>query len=481
MPSQPPPFATSIEQARSIVITLWAEVEKLTLLVQRQTQQVQRQEARIRDLEARLAQNSSNSSRPPSTDKPWDKPKRKPPEDPSGRKPGGQPGHKGTTRDAMPPDETHDESPDRCECCGVEFDASVPLIEAVVRQEIDIELARRVKEHRYWARQCPHCRHTTRAERPASQPAETYGPRLKAVAALMTSRFHLTRRALAAYFNDVHAVPLSVGSAQAICEHVSDVVAPAAEAVGRDVTAAPVVHADETGWKQKGRTRWLWLAATDREAYFVLADNRGGKALATLLPEEFEGVVHSDRWGPCKRFLDAWRQLCHAHLRRDFQALIDRGGGAKPIGERLLAASNRLFHAWHAFQRGESSRTDLAWEIVAVRMHFGGALAAALACDDRKARALAKDLRRHWPALWTFVHTAGVEPTNNNAERTLRPAVLWRKGSFGTQSDAGNRFVERMLTVIETAKRRGIPILDWLERACASPSTDLVLRPCVAA
>jgi transposase len=468
----PPPFATSLEQARSIVITLWAEVQKLTLAVQRQ-------EARIRELEARLAQNSSNSSRPPSTDKPWDKPKRKPPEGSSGRKPGGQPGHKGVTRDTLEPDETHDEAPDRCECCGVEFDGSVPLVEAVVRQEIEIELARRVKEHRYWARQCPHCRHTTRAERPASQPAQTFGPRLKAVAALMASRFRMTRREAVAYFRDVHGVPLSLGSTQAICEHVSDVVAPAVEAVSRDVTAAPVVHADETGWKQKGRTRWLWLAATDHEAYFLLADNRGGAALAKLLPEDFEGVVHSDRWKPYQRFVDAWRQLCHAHLRRDFQALIDRGGSAKPIGERLLTASNRLFHAWHAFQRGELSRADLALELVPVRMHFGGALSDALRCDDRKAKALAKDLRRHWPALWTFVHTAGVEPTNNNAERTLRPAVLWRKGSFGTQSDAGNRFVERMLTVIHTAKRRGIPILDWLERACASPTPDLVLRPCL--
>jgi len=246
----PPPFATSLEQARSINIMLWAEVEKLTL-------SVQRLEDKVRDLEARLAQNSSNSSRPPSTDKLWDKPKRKPPEGPSGRKPGGQPGHKGVTRDALVPDEVHDEAPDRCECCGTEFDANVPLVESVVRQEIDIELARRVKEHRYWARHCPHCRHTTRAERPASQPAETDGPRLKAVASLMASRFRMTRREAVAYFREVHGVPLSVGSAQAICEHVSGVVSPAVEAVGRDVTAASVVHADETGWKQKGRTRWL--------------------------------------------------------------------------------------------------------------------------------------------------------------------------------------------------------------------------------
>lgn len=189
----------------------------------------------------------------------------------------------------------------------------------------------------------------------------------------------------------------------------------------------------------------------------MLDDDRCGEALAELLPEYFEGVVHSDRWKPYQRFLDAWRQFCRAHLHRDFQALIDRGGSARPLGERLLAAKNLLFQSCHALQRGELSRADLAWEVVPVRIAFGGALSSALPCDDKKANALAKDLRRHWPALWTFVCTAGVEPTNNNAERTLRPAVLWRKGSFGTQVDARNRFVERILTVIHTAKRRGIP------------------------
>jgi len=466
MPHTPPPVARTLEEANEIIARLWARIEE--------------QDERIRELEARLAQNSSNSSRPPSTDAPWNKPKRKPPEGPSGRKAGGQPGHFGRTREPVPPekvDQVVDVMPERCSVCGRDLSPDAAAEDAHAHQVTEIEPRSRVTEYRLWRKRCPHCGGHTRANRPPEVPKEAFGPRLKATISLLSSRFRMSRREVVEAIRDLFGAELSVGSAQAICEKVSGVVAPATEAVKRDLTAATAVHADETGWAEKAVKAWLWMAATDREAYFVLARDRGRDALAKLLAEEFHGVVHCDRWRPYERFANEWRQLCHSHLRRDFQALIDRGGSAKPIGERLLRNSDQLFHLWHAFQRGEITRKEMARSLVPVRMHIGTALADAKYSDDRKARALAKDLYRQWPALWTFVHTDGVVPTNNQAERTLRPAVLWRKGSHGTQSAAGSRFVERMLTVIHTAKRRGIPLLDWLERACASPSPNLVLQP----
>ena len=468
-----PPIARTLEQANAINMLLWARVEALTATIEGQS-------ARILDLEARLGQNSSNSSRPPSSDAPYNKPKRKPPEAPSGRKAGGQPGHEGRTREAAEPDDVQDRTPTHCKHCGLEFPPGTAVGDVLVHQSVEIEVVRRVTEWRLRSCTCPNCKKQTRAERPVDMPQSAFGPRLEAAISMLSARYRLSRREVVEIVRDLFGAGLSVGSVQAICERVSEVIAPAVEAVGKDITVAPVVHADETGWKQKALKMWLWLAATDREAFFVLARDRGRDALAKLLAKEFRGVVHCDRWRPYERFAADWRQLCHSHLRRDFQALIDRGGVAKPLGERLLRASNRLFHLWHAFQRGELTRAEMALALVPVRMHVGTALADALHCDDRKARALAKDLRRQWPALWTFVHTEGVVPTNNDAERTLRPSVLWRRGSFGTQSDAGSRFVERMLTVIHTAKRRGIPLLDWLAAACAAPTPNLLLRPCLS-
>jgi transposase len=264
---------------------------------------------------------------------------------------------------------------------------------------------------------------------------------------------------------------------QATCERVSAAVAPVVDGIRQEVALAPTAHADETGWRQHGKRAWLWTATTPGAAYFVLAKSRGRDSLALLLPTDWAGFLHVDRWRPYEVYDARHRQLCHSHLRRDFQGAIDRGGNAKGHGEWLLAESNRLFHVWHAFDRGEITRAGMIATMRPVQMRWGRALARAADSTDRKTRALAKDLIRQWPALWTFVYVDGVEPTNNEAERALRPAVLWRKGSFGTGSDAGSAFVARMLTVIETARRRGVHVLDWLEQACRAANAGTAPPP----
>jgi transposase len=465
----PPPVAKTLEEANSIIAMLWAELHAL------------REEVAV--LKARLSQNSTNSSRPPSTDAPWSKPKRKPPQGPSGRNPGGQPGHPAHVREPVPPedvDETLDVHPDRCGICGTALPPDLPGEDAYEHQVTELAEARAVvKAYRLWRKRCPNCGGRTRARRPADVPEDAFGPRLKAVVTTLSAKYRVSRREMVEALRDLFGVGISVGSVQAICERVSKAVAPAVETVRREVATSPAVHADETGWRQKREMHWLWTATTPRAAYFVLADNRGRAALSLLLPDDYAGVVHCDRWRPYERFGDA-RQLCHAHLRRDFQAAIDRGGVAKPIGKRLLALSDRLFNVWHSHQRGDIDRMHMARAMEPVEDAWEEAVGAAYENGDDKLHALARDLFKQWNALWTFVHVEGVEPTNNDAEQSLRPAVLWRKGSFGTRSDAGSAFVARMRTVIETARRRGVRPVEWIEQTCRAATLGLEPPPLLA-
>ncbi len=247
------------------------------------------------------------------------------------------------------------------------------------------------------------------------------------------------------------------------------------EAIHQEFAPAHAAHADESGWRQHGKRTWLWTATKPDAVYYLPAGSRGRSAPAMLLPVDRQGFLTVDRWRPYEVYDVRRRQVCHSHLRRDFQGAIDRGGDAKRHGEWLLAESNRLFHLRHAFERGEIPRAGMIAAMRPVQMRWGRASARAVDSTDRKTRALAKDLVRQWPALWTFVFVEGVEPTNNDAERAIRSAVLWRKNSFGTWSDEGSLFVTRMLTVLETARRRGVRVLDWLERACQA--ADLGLAP----
>jgi len=362
--------------------------------------------------------------------------------------------------------EVVDVVPEQCMICGAVLGEEVPGEDAFAHHVTELPPAKaRVTEYRLWRKKCPHCGGRTRAKRPKDVPADAFGPRLNATIATLCAKYRISRREVAELASDLFSVDVSVGTVQAVCERVSESVVPAVQEIRKEVATAPAVHADETGWRQKGAMHWLWVATTPDAAYFVLAEDRGHSALSKLLPEDFEGIVHCDRWRPYQRFGDA-RQLCHAHLRRDFQAAIDRGGKAKPVGKRLLAASDRLFDVWHAFLQDEIDRKGMILDMEPVQAEWESAVIAAFESPDAKLIALAKDLWNQWDVLWTFVHQEGVEPTNNDAERALRPAVLWRKGSFGTQSDAGSLFVARMRTVIDTAKRRGVHFIDWLEQAC---------------
>jgi transposase len=239
------------------------------------------------------------------------------------------------------------------------------------------------------------------------------------------------------------------------------------------VKEAAVKNVDETGWKEAGKKRWLWVAATASVAAFVIQGTRGLQGLATLLSDTIHGILGSDRWSVYGCWPVLLRQICWAHLKRDFQKCLDRGGPGTLVGEEGLRVVRRVFKAWHLFRGGGLSRAQLQKRLDPIARHLRRVLDAGRACADSKTAAFCTNLVELEPALWRFVITEGVEPTNNHAERILRRGVLWRKISFGCHSAAGCRFVERMLTVTQTLRLQNRNILHFLIEAVHNHRANL--------
>lgn len=425
-------------------------------------------EARMRDLEARLRRNSSNSSKPPSSDI-ITPPRQKPP--PSGRRPGGQPGHEAHNREPFPPDKVdirHAVLPANCRHCHHPFAAdSVPSGEPVRHQVADLpRIVAVIVEYLLHQVVCPGCGKRTRAELPPGVPAGCVSERMQAVMAVLTGRFRLSRREarelLVAFFGE--KAEIADGTIVELEKRTSEALKPAYDEALETVRKAEVANADETGWRCKGKKVWLWAAAAALVAVFRIDKNRSREAWQRFLGG-FAGILCTDRYAAYAGHALHLRQVCWAHLKRDIQALVDAGGGAADIGRRGLDFVRRLFGVWRDFKAGKKSRNDLRFkDAFDLKADFGRWRGAAANCPDRRARSLAGSLERVKPALFTFLEREGVEPTNNKAERILRPAVLWRKGSFGTQTEEGNRFVERMLTAVQTLRLQGRPVLDFIEQ-----------------
>jgi transposase len=426
-------------------------------------------EALVRDLQERLNRNSSNSSIPPSAN-PLDAPKPVV-KTPSGRKPGGQSGHPGHHRHRLPPERVKKivaYVPTICTHCRAALPAepgpSDP--ELTWHQVAELpELAAEITEHQGHARTCPCCGQLNRGQIPPEIRAHTFGPRLAAVMSYFSGRHHIGRRAVEEIVETVFEVPTSLGSISTLEAEMTAALASPYQEAEVAVRAAPVKNTDESGWREKGQKRWLWTAATTTVAFFVIHLRRGFEGLQALLGETITGIVCSDRWAAYSKLPLNQRQICWAHLKRDFQKLIDRGGPAEAIGRVGLDVVECLFADWWAFRRGELDRPGLQARLDPIVRELQGALEQGCSCADSKAANFCANVLALYPALWLFAAIEGVEPTNNHAERVLRLGVLWRKNAFGCHSAAGCRFVERMLTVVQTLRLQKRPVLDYLYRS----------------
>jgi transposase len=424
---------------------------------------------RIRELELRLGMNSRNSSKPPSSDPPQAK------RGVSGRrgKRGANKGHRGAGRKLLPEERIDDIIEYRAECCrrcGFSL-ASAPTTGEPGRwQTIELPPVRaHVTEHRTLCCACPACGTRTRGEVPEPVRRSHFGPRLVAFAAMLTSRFRLSRRQLREFFSDLLDVPPpSMGSTQAFREEVSDALLTPYQEIRAAVRQSRVAWVDETGWSLRGQSRWTWAAVSTRATLFRIARNRSTRSRELLLGRDFPGVLTSDRWRAYDSHPLEQRQLCWAHLKRNLQGLADANGSGANLGRWGVQEVGHLFRLWHRHQKGEISRAELRRASVPVRMRLRRLLRCAAASEDRRARAFGRDLLRLWPALWTFLRTEGVEPTNNRAEQALRSPVIRRKLCFGSQSGAGLRTTERLLSVTHTCRQHGRNLLHYLTEALAA-------------
>jgi transposase len=415
---------------------------------------------RIAALEERLGKNSTNSSRPPSSDPP--SVKRRPPTPASGKKRGGQPGHRRHCRALVPPEQLHeiiDCKPPQCRGCGGDLHGDDP--EPLRHQVAEVPPVRPVvDEYRLHRLRCARCGTRTCAALPPGVPTGSFGPRLRAILGVLVGAYRLGKRPIQQLASDLFGLSISTGM---ICrlerQGAAELEAPHEE-LGQYVRDAASAHIDESSWKQGRDKAWLWVAVTELVIVFAIATSRGADVARAMLGSDARKVVICDRlrsYNWIKR-----RQFCWAHLRRDFQAMIDRGGESAEVGRRLLDHSDRLFEWWHRVRDGTMARATLRSKVDTMRFSFREDLRRGLDCGCSKTAGTCRELLSGETHLWTFVRVEGVEPTNNDAERALRHGVIYRKLSGGTASESGSRFVERMLSVVATCRQQDRDVLEYL-------------------
>lgn len=439
-------------------------IADLEALVAKLIARIEALEAENRELKARLSQNSTNSSKPPSTDPPGTDRQTKPS---TGRKPGGQLGHKPHKRELVPPeqvDEFVELVPGECRKCKQPLVGrdDAPLLHQVT--EIP-PIIPHITEYRRHALTCGKCGTRNRAELPA-EVRSAFGDRLAAMACLLVGKYRLSKRLVQDALADLLGVDLALGSVSNLEGEMSaGLCAPMVEAEAF-VQQEEFANLDETGWwegKEDGRAKraWLWVMATALVTVFRISGSRGGEVAKNLLGN-FAGFLGTDRWCAYNWYQTGLRQLCWSHLTRDFQSFIDRGGEGAKIGCALMRQRNRMFQWWHRVRDGTLSQDNFEAQMQKVMRRVGRLLREAVARAEARTAGMAAEILKLEPAMWTFVQVEGLEPTNNFAEQTIRQAVMYRKTCFGTQSPEGSRFVERILTAVTTLKLQRRNVLDFL-------------------
>lgn len=419
--------------------------------------------ARVEEFEEKLRKNSSNSSKPPSSDPPGAAPNK--PAKSARKKRGAQKGHRGHSRQRLTPDKGFDYAPSHCGRCRRSLDGCKDP-DPVWRQVFELPPIRpEVTEYRTHSIECPDCHHVTTGREPADAPQSGYGDRLHALVALLTGRFRQSKRLAAEMLAEIFGIPMATGSVSKSERRMAAALeAPYIEAHGA-AKAAPVVHADETSWREDKKRAWLWVAALPMLTVLMVHRNRSTEAAKQLLSEGFDGVAVSDRYSAYKWIPVERRQVCWSHLDRDFTAIAERGGPSAEVGLRLRRAAATLFRRWKLVRAGARDRAWMARKCKRLQAEVLEALEAGVDAKVEKTSGTCAEILEVFPSLWTFLRVEGVDPTNNLAERELRPAVQMRKLSFGTDSAHGSRFFERIMTVVMSLRRQGRGLMEWLTEA----------------
>ena len=381
-------------------------------------------EAAVKELTERLQQGSHNSSRPPSSDTSSGK-KRKRHRQPSGRRPGGQPSHQGQTRELIPVAEVTQVvtlKPSLCGRCDHDLMSEDPRPHR--HQVIEIPpISPVVTEYQVHCLTCEVCGANTYGAWPHGVPTGRIGPRAQAIVSLCTGAYRLSKRTTQHLLHDLFGLSVSVGTISHLEASTTKMLALPVKQARAYVQEQAGAHLDETGWRQGGERAWLWVAATTWVTVFLVRLSRGGQVAQELLGERFSGILVTDRWSAYNWYPVRWRQLCWAHLLRDFEAMIGRGGVSKELGEGLKCQAQQMFHGWHRVRDGSLARSSFRSYMTPVRREVERLLEAGSCGEEHKTAGMCRDILKRRQALWTFVHLEGVEPTNNHGERAIRSGV----------------------------------------------------------
>lgn len=441
-----------------ILAALPAEV---LALIQWQAQQIAQLQREVAELKARLNKDSTNSSLPPSATHPHAKPLPVRPK--SKRRRGGQPGHDKHERALIPIDQCQAVIPcvpSECRKCGRELHGTDP--EPLRHQVWELpEIQPTVTEYQRHRLVCA-CGCSTCGELPVGAPSGQAGPRLTAFAGLLMACFRQSKRRAAQFLGSILNQPASAGWMVLLQNRCAEAVKPAYDQLAAALPDEPVLHVDESPTKEGPSNAWVWTFVAETFTLFACRTSRAGDVPRQLLGDDYDGVVHCDR---ARMYWQFGRlQWCWAHLKRDFQALIDSPCHTrKRLGRDLMRPTKNLFTLWKRVRDGTITRRTFVQRMLPIRDDVEALLLRGYV--NPRTHGFCKDLWDRCEHLWTFVEVEGVEPTNNAAERALRHAVIWRKLSFGTQSAAGSRFVERLLTVVETCRRQCGNAFAWLTAA----------------
>ncbi len=426
-------------------------------------------ETRIANLESQIQKlTPQNSSLPPSTQHPHAKPKRSA-RDGKKRKRGGQKGHKKHQRELIPSEQCDDViplKPNVCRRCDTRLTGIDP--EPIRHQVWELpEIKPIVTEYQQHRLACPCCGITTCASLPAGVPDSQSGPRLVAFTGLLMGHFRQSKRRASLFLQDLLKMPCCPSLTVKMQNQVAAAIAVPYEQLKNELGEQDQLFMDESPTKQANKKAWLWTAVAPLFAVFAIFSSRKGDALPKLLGDSFTGIINCDR---AKMYWQAKRlQWCWAHLKRDFQALIDHPDKqVQRLGHDLMRQVKLMFQHWRRYRAGEISWKTFRRYMSPVRKDINAFLLRGETSGNGRLVGMCRELYKHREWLWTFVDVPGIEPTNNTAERALRPAVIYRKLSFGTQSESGSRFIERMLTVSETCRLQKRSIYDYLVKAVAA-------------
>ena len=418
---------------------------------------------RIEELERVLGMNSRNSSKPPSSDPPGMTvalPKRR------RKKRGARKGHEPHLRELLPQEfvkQFFHLKPDVCTCGGTNLEETSE--EPLRHQVVDIPpIEPQVTEYVQYIYRCKDCGELIYQSLPDELKRKHFGPGTLSVVGILTGVLNTSKRKALAMLNEVFLVPMSLGGLSNCEARLADALQQPYNEAAEHVIEQDVAHADETGWprgnKQKG---WLWTLCCTTAAFFMVHANRSQQAARKLIGG-FAGKLVTDRYN-AYNFYTLIRQICWAHLKRDFKAISEGKGAIGKIGEELHGLAKKILKLRKRVRDG-----TLQWETFQRRMpelqQRVESLLKAGANFDGKMGGKCRDILKHKKYLWTFVKDSNVEPTNNFAERIVRQGVLWRKGSFGTQSERGARYVERILTVCATCRLQGRSVIEYLRTVC---------------